>query len=140
MTKNKQSKEQIAMSNTLFLIFNHGLTYLQRRDAHASLGVDSIVDLPENLKPLWNQVPADLDDIRGYLAPVRRWLSAQAEKGDFVLIQGDFGASFQMAVLALERGLVPVYSTTTREAEEKHLPDGSATLTHSFRHVRFRRY
>jgi len=125
---------------TLFLIFNHSVTRLQEEDARRSLGVGRIVDLPAELKALWQQIPPDIPGIFDYLEPVREWLTKRAEEGDYVLVQGDFGACFLMAKFAMERGLVPVYSTTEREAREEHAADGTVELTHRFRHRIFRRY
>ena len=124
----------------LYLIFNHRITLLQEEDARRSLGVQQIVQLPPELKELWNNVPPDLPEIAAYLGPVKQWLAANAETGDFVLIQGDFGACFLMVNFALEKGFVPVYSTTRREAEEEFGQDGSIKLTHRFEHRIFRKY
>lgn len=128
------------MNKTLFLIFNHQFTPLQEADARASLGVDRIVALPDEVRRVWGNVPPDLPEIGGYLTPVKEWLAGNAEAGDAVLIQGDFGATFLMVGFCLGRGFVPVYSTTMREALEDHQPDGSVRMTHHFRHVRFRTY
>ncbi len=57
-----------------------------------------------------------------------------------MLIQGDFGACHIMVNFAFYLGLVPCYSTTAREVIEKPLQDGAITVTHNFRHIRFRRY
>ena len=75
-----------------------------------------------------------------FLKPVREWLAEVAAMADFVLIQGDFGATCLMVAFANNLGLTPVYSTTYREATETHQSDGSVTLTHQFRHCRFRTY
>lgn len=128
------------MPPSLFLIFNHQFTSHQDADARSSLGVDRIVPLPAEIRQIWGNVPPDLAAIDPLLSPVKEWLSANAKLGDAVLIQGDFGATFKMVCYALEKGLIPIYSTTKREAFEKHKPDGSVETIHSFRHVRFRRY
>jgi hypothetical protein len=128
------------MSSDLFLIFNHHFTPAQEADARASLGVDRIVVMPDEIRRVWSNVPPDLPEINEYLAPVREWLSRNAAAGDYVLIQGDFGATCLMVASALEEGFAPVYSTTSREAVEEHQPDGSVRMTHRFRHVRFREY
>lgn len=125
---------------SLLLIFNHRITSLQEEDARRSIGVERITDLPEDLKALWRQIPADLEEIDGYLAPIRAWLRVWAKKGDYVLIQGDFGACWLMVNFAMKQGLNPVYSTTEREAVEEHSEDGSVTIVHRFRHRIFRRY
>jgi hypothetical protein len=128
------------MAKSLYLIFNHTITSLQIEDARESLQVDRIIDLPEELKPVWNQIPPDLPGIAEYLAPIQRWLAEHAVKDDYVLIQGDFGACYMMVNFAFQQRLVPVYSTTLREAVEEHGPDGSVRLTHQFKHFIFRKY
>ncbi len=128
------------MAPCLFLLFNHNITPLQEKDAYESLGVGRIEELPEDLLKLWRRIPPDIDGIEGVLAPIRDWFSAHGKKGDFILIQGDFGACYLMVRFAFQKGYVPVYSTTEREAVETHGADGSVTLTHRFQHRIFRRY
>jgi hypothetical protein len=125
---------------TLFLIFNHQFTEAQASDARASLGIQHIISLPSNLQDQWSHIPPDLPALADYLKPLRDWLSAQAKAGDFVLIQGDFGACYLLVQFALKQGLIPVYSTTHREAEEEIQPNGTVKLTHHFQHQLFRRY
>lgn len=124
----------------LFLLFNHRLTPPQEADARAVLGVTRIVALPREIQVIWGQVPPEADEISSLLAPARDWLAAQAAPGDFVLIQGDFGATCLMVNAAIRQGLIPVYSTTRRQAVEERMEDGSVHLRHIFTHVRFRRY
>lgn len=128
------------MAATLFLIFNHLCTTAQDEDARVSLGVKDLVGLPSSLKDLWSRIPPDLEQLRPYLEPLMGWLGSQARRGDYVLIQGDFGACYLMVRFALERGLIPVYSTTRREATEEGQPDGTIMLIHHFDHQIFRRY
>ena len=128
------------MVSTLYLIFNHTFTPAQEADARASLGVERIETMPAAVGAVWGDVPADAPAIYDQLAPVRGWLSERAALGDFVLIQGDFGACHLMARFAFEKGFHPIYATTKREATEETQPDGSIRLTHRFRHVRFRWY
>ncbi len=128
------------MNRTLFLIFNHQFTPAQDEDARSSLGVDRIVPLPPDMQRLWSAIPPELPQISDYLDPIRDWLLTNARPDDYVLIQGDFGACYLMALFAEEKGLVPIYSTTRREAMEEPQPDGSVRLTHRFEHQMFRRY
>ena len=124
----------------LLLLFNHTFTEIQSADARRTLGVRAIIALPEDLRRIWRQIPADQPAIYGHLAPLREWVSLTARTDDFILIQGDFGATWLMVQFALNRGMIPVYATTRREAREIRLPDGATQLTHHFRHVMFRRY
>jgi len=128
------------MGRRLFLIFNHEITPLQEDDARRSLGARRIVDLPSDLKELWRHIPPELPEICNYLAPIKVWLKDESKKSDYVLIQGDFGATYIMVNVAFKFGLVPVYSTTNREAVEKHESDGAVSLTHRFKHQIFRKY
>ncbi len=133
-------KQCRSLQKRMFALFNHQPTDLQRNDAHRSLGVAEFVCLPPELQALWRQVPANLEAIDGYLAPIKDWLAAEGRAKDFVLIQGDFGATWIMVNHAFKLGLVPVYSTTERQAEETIAADGTVQLVHTFRHRRFRRY
>ena len=126
--------------STLFLIFNHTFTEVQRADALSSLGVERIVDMPPDYKKIWSDIPPDLRSIEGYLEPVKAWLKASARGNDYALIQGDFGACHLMVNYACRIGVIPVYSTTQREMIEEFQEDGSIKLTHHFRHHIFRKY
>ncbi len=125
---------------SLFLIFNHKLTPEQESDAIISLGIKRIIEMPANLKELWEQIPPHLPEIQEYLKPVKDWLVSESEKGDYVLIQGDFGASFIMVNAAFENRLIPVYATTKRESAEERQPDGSVKMIRQFKHQMFRKY
>jgi len=128
------------MDTDLFLIFNHRFTAAQEIAARRQLGIERIVPLPSNLQKLWSQIPPDLPGLYPYLQPLQEWLAAQARPGDYVLIQGDFGASYLMVGFAFELQLIPVYATTSRQAVEELQPDGSVKMTHHFQHQMFRIY
>jgi hypothetical protein len=127
-------------SSTLFLLFNHTLTEVQEADARASLGVARIIEPPAEIARMWMEIPPEMEDITAHLAPVFSWLASVAYPGDFVLIQGEFGATCLAVKEAFRLDLVPVSSTTRREAKEEHLPDGRIEIRHIFAHVRYRRY
>ncbi len=128
------------MPQSLFLLFNHRITTLQKKDAADTLGIFRFFSLPDDLQNLWSQIPANLQQLTDYLAPIRAWLEESTVAGDYVLIQGDFGACFLMVGFAFKHGLIPIYSTTEREAVEEHGEDGSVSLTHRFQHRIFRKY
>jgi hypothetical protein len=132
--------EEYPMPPSLLLVFNHQLTAVQEADAIASLGVEGIISLPEVLQGLWSDIPPGLEALDGYLQPFRRWLRDAATPGDYVLIQGDFGACYLMVNCALDLGLIPIYATTRREVVEERHEDGTVRITHHFRHMSFRRY
>ena len=124
----------------LFLLFNHEITPRQLARARLELGVAEVAQPPTELSRRWANVPPDEERLLPWMRPVFAWLDEQAAPGDFVLVQGEFGACYLLVRHALDRGLVPVYSTTERHAREQRLPDGRVQLEHTFDHVRFRRY
>jgi hypothetical protein len=128
------------MSPKLFLLFNHRITADQQTDAQSSLAVSLFVEPPQPIRSLWKNVPPELPDIEDYLTPVKAWLSDMAVPGDYLLVQGDFGATYSIVCFAFELGLIPVYSTTERQVKEERLSDGTVKATHTFRHRRFRKY
>lgn len=128
------------MAKKLFLIFNHQITSLQMTDARDSLNVEQFAPLPEDLKRIWCNIPPDAGSIKDYIEPVIQWLSVSAAEGDYVLIQGDFGACYILVNFAFRQKLIPIYSTTHRQAVEARTPEGGISLVHQFLHQRFRKY
>ena len=124
----------------LFLLFNHSITPGQQENARDELGVATILEPPSELRSRWANIPAQAASLRPWLQPVCDWLADHAQPGDYVLIQGDFGACYLLVRFALESGFIPIYSTTERHAREQRLDDGRVRLEHTFDHVRFRRY
>ena len=102
----------------LIVLFNHTLTATQEGDARVALQVEEIILPPEDIRRLWSEVPPELENLGGWLGPVRLWLSSVAVAGDFVLIQGEFGATCLLVNFCHSQGLTPIYSTTRREAVE----------------------
>ena len=124
----------------MFLIFNHTLTQRQQKDAVDSLKVTEFIHLPNDLQQLWQRIPTSSEKIAPCLQPLEDWLLSHAQKGDYVLIQGDFGACYLMVKFAHNNGYIPVYSTTQREAIEMHDDDGSIHMQHIIKHCRYRQY
>lgn len=138
---NKNSIDKSSIPR-LFVIFNHKLTQVQIEDAFYSLKVSKILEPSQDLRNMWADIPPDADELSNCneFILLRNWLEINSRTGDYVLIQGEFGATFLMVQFALEKGLVPVYSTTSRKAVEHHNTDGSVEIKHSFSHVKFRNY
>ena len=123
----------------LFLLFSHTLTPIQEADAKATFGVEEFVELPSELQRLWSNVPSELDNVSDYLEPLKAYLQSESNLDDVVLIQGDFGATYQMVNFVKELGLKAVHATTKRNVVEKSVDD-KIVKTSVFEHVRFRVY
>lgn len=123
----------------LHLLFNHTLTQEQLSDAKASLFCYVIVSLPQELQELWSSVPPNLKSLEEYLKPIKEYVSAYIQKDDFVLVQGDFGATYIMVNFLKSLGAKPIYATTSRDVVE--IREGDKVIKKSiFRHERFREY
>jgi hypothetical protein len=123
----------------MFLFFSHDLTQKQINDAKSNLKIDNVVSLPIDLQDRWSNIPPQIESLKEYLFPLRNFLVENSDFEDLVLIQGDFGAVYQMVNFAKELGLIPVYATTNREIEEFE-KDGKTLKKSIFEHVRFREY
>lgn len=123
----------------LYLIFNHTLTEEQTGDAKASLSCNAVVSPPKDLQDLWSNVPPELESLSDYLQPLKEFFAANIKKGDFVLIQGDFGATYMIVNFVKNLGATPVYATTSRNVVEA--TEGGKTIKRSvFKHERYRKY
>jgi hypothetical protein len=122
----------------LFLFFSHKLTSKQIEDAK-KLGIKEFIYLPDNLQELWSSVPPELEKLDEYIKPFYEFLENNAKKGDYVLIQGDFGLSCKLAFFSKEKGIIPVYSTTKRKSIEIK-KNGKIIKTSEFMHIKFRKY
>ena len=123
----------------MILLFSHTLTDAQREDARKQWGVETYLPLPADLQRCWSDIDPMLESVAGFLEPVTLFLREHCQKGDVVLIQGDFGACCLMAKEAKRLGAAPVYATTKRIVEE-FVEEGRQVKKSIFEHRRFRRY
>lgn len=123
----------------MFLLFSHNLTQIQINDAKNNLGIEEFVSLNQDLQELWSNIPSELISLNEYLLPFRNFLVENSNFEDVVLIQGDFGAVYQMINFANDLGLKSVYATTTRLIEEI-IVDEKTVKKSIFEHRRFREY
>jgi NAD(P)H-flavin reductase len=124
----------------LVLLFSHTLTADQNQDIEEGLQVHTVYKLSEELQKVWSQVPTLQDlDFSDYLKEVKTFLLEHLSKGDYVLIQGDFGATYHMVNFAKEHGFVAISSVNRRMAKE-HIEDGIVKKYSEFKHECFREY
>jgi len=123
----------------LFLVFSHSLTQKQKEDAIDSLKVDKFVSLPPEIQKIFSNIPPQEKDISKYLTPIKDFLKEKSKKGDYALIQGDFGAVVDLVNFSKSIGVIPIYSTTKRESIEK-IVNNRVIKQSIFKHILFRRY
>jgi len=123
----------------MILLFSHTLTPEQKEDAKETLKVDKFIYLPKNLQKLWSNVPPEIENLDDYLEPIFNYLKENLKKKDYVLVQGDFGATCKTAEFVKSLEAVPVYATTKREVVEKKEGDKVVKIS-TFKHVMFRKF
>jgi hypothetical protein len=124
----------------LFLLFSHKLTKFQSDEAKNKLGIQEFIYLPEEIQKIWSNISPKGELSENQLGFIKKYLLENSNDKDYVLIQGDFGAVYNMVNWCFDNNIVPIYSTTERVYEEIVLEDGSIETKHLFKHIEFRNY
>ena len=102
----------------MILLFSHELTKAQIDDAQLNLNVCNFIYLPQELQTIWSNIPPEINCLNDYLPKINKFLKENSEQDDYVLIQGDFGATYLMINYSKSLGLIPIYSTNKRKVKE----------------------
>ncbi len=129
-------KTQKQITKKMFILMSHTITSAQKSDAIERFNVSEFIVIPSEQ---WGQIPADADSVCNYTSALKIFLNKHANKGDILLVQGDFGATINMVHFAFQQEIIPVYATTKRSAKEI-IEGDKITTVREFRHVRFRIY
>lgn len=124
----------------IFILLSHKLIQEQISVMKNELQISNIIHLPEKLHSLWSNIPPEPEKIHDILNPIRLWLKENAKSGDYALIQGDMGATYQMINYAFSINIYPCYTTTKRISLQEKDDNGTVNLIKQFKHVRFRLY
>ncbi len=120
----------------MFVLLSHNMTEQQCSDAIDDLGITKFETLPTDI---WSQIPAERATVETSLISLKETILTHSNKGDYLFVQGDYGATFNMVQFAKENGFVPVYATSKRKSYE--VVDGEkVTTVREFQHVRFRKF
>lgn len=122
----------------LYLLFSHTLTSKQIEEAKTRLMIDNIIYLPAHLQKIWSNIPAE-ESIDKDISKFIKYLGENSKSGDYVLVEGDFGATFAVVDWCIVNSRIPIYATTARLAKSEGEGDFTK-MTHYFKHVMFRRY
>lgn len=120
----------------LFVLLNHPLLPEQEAEARKRFGITHVVTLSNDT---WLSIDPYAPTIASILKPLKQRLLAEASKGDYLLVQGDFGATYAMINLAKKNGIIPIYATTARKVTQI-VRNGKIISQREFRHVQFRKY
>nr|WP_241634523.1 CRISPR-associated protein Csx20 [Fusobacterium gastrosuis] len=118
----------------IVLLFSHTLTEAQEEELKKDWLCNKIIYIPSNLKNKWANIneESNLDEFKNFL-------KAKLNKDDYVLIQGEWGATYQMINFSKENSYIPIYSSTARSVEE--YKEGDSIIKKSiFLHRGFKKY
>jgi uncharacterized protein MJ1673 len=121
---------------TLFILMNHVLTPEQEEDARKNLNITKFVNIADLN---WGNIDPSEKSIIKTVKIYKDMLKSQAKAGDMLLVQGDFGATYNMINFAKKMGLNAIYATTKRIVSE-YIEDGIVVTKREFKHARFREY
>jgi len=120
----------------MFVLINHDLTQEQKSQALKVFGVEDIINIADDA---WSNISPSDENILYVLNRYKKELMLEAEAGDILLVQGDFGATYNMINFAKNIGLKTIYATTKRVVQELII-DGKSVTRREFKHEKFREY
>lgn len=124
------------MDKKLILLFSHQLTPQQLKDANEKLQCNEIIYLPKELLYIWQNITPETD-----IQVFKDFLLKNGREGDYILIQGEWGTTYNMVNFVKENNMIPIYSSTARKViEEKSGSDNRVIKTSIFEHKGFYRY
>jgi len=124
----------------MFLLFSHKISDTQILYAQEQMAIDEFVYLPKDLQSLWSNVPSDLNSLQNYLQPLEDYLNKSLHRGDIALVQGDFGAVYQIVNYCRLKNIQSYYATTKRNVIEYTDKNSKSVKKSVFEFRRFREY
>lgn len=122
----------------VLLVFSHQLTENQKKELVEEYKVKEIKNLPEELQNMWSNVSIK-KNYRENLEKIKKFIKENFNKDDIILIQGNWGYTYNLVKWSIENELIPVYSYTERNVEE--IKEGEIVKKISyFEHVKFVKY
>ena len=88
---------------------------------------------------MWSNISPSDENILYVLNRYKKELMLEATAGDILLVQGDFGATYNMINFAKNIGIKTIYATTKRIVQELAI-DGKTVTRREFKHEKFREY
>ena len=126
------------MERKALLLFSHQLTENQEKELVQNFKVKKIVSLSSELQEMWSNVSIK-ENYKENLEKIKKYIEENFNENDVMLVQGNWGYTYNIVKWSIEKKLVPVYSYTERNVEE--IKDGENVKKISyFKHVKFIEY
>jgi len=126
---------------SILVIFNHGS--LSKEQVQYLYNVKNIIEanilyLSDDLKKDWSSIDTLPDTVN--TTKIEDFIIAKTVQGDYVLVQGEFGAVFKLVNFCFKMNRIPIYATSKRISQDFVKDDGSVEKRAVFKFVRFREY
>ena len=132
-------KGDMNMEKKALLLFSHQLTDNQAKELMEDFGVKKIVSLTSELQEMWSNVSIKENNYMENLEKIKKYIENNFNKDDVMLIQGNWGYTYNLVKWSIDNDLLPVYSYTERNVEE--IKDGENVKKISyFKHIKFIEY
>lgn len=126
------------MERKALLLFSHQLTENQEKELVENFKVKKIVSLSSELQEMWSNVSIK-ENYKENLEKIKKYIEENFNENDVMLVQGNWGYTYNIVKWSIEKKLIPVYSYTERNVEE--MKDGENVKKISyFKHVKFIEY
>lgn len=126
------------MERKALLLFSHQLTENQEKELVENFKVKKILSLSSELQEMWSNVSIK-ENYKENLEKIKKYIEENFNENDVMLVQGNWGYTYNIVKWSIEKKLVPVYSYTERNVEE--IKDGENVKKISyFKHVKFIEY
>ena len=126
------------MERKALLLFSHQLTENQEKELVENFKVKKIVSLSSELQEMWSNVSIK-ENYKENLEKIKKYIEENFNENDVMLVQGNWGYTYNIVKWSIEKKLVPVYSYTERNVEE--IKDGENVKKISyFKHAKFIEY
>lgn len=123
----------------LLLLMSHNITEIQEKEAYEVLKINQIINSSEEVKSIWSNIDPKGELNLHKLDKIIDWIDENTSQGDYILVQGEFGATFYIVDYCFKKNLIPIYATSKRQVIETIVGDKTVT-NRVFKHEGFRRY
>ena len=111
-------KERIVAPNKIpiiIIITNENLQDEEKNMIIDKYKIRKIKMLSDVIQKKWEEIGINNDISQKKLDEMKVMIKRNIEKGDYILIQGDLGATFDIVSWAKEEGFIPIYSFINKE-------------------------
>ena len=111
----KESKRIPNKIPTIIIITNEKLQDEEKNKIIDKYKIKKIKLLPEGTQKKWNEIDTNTDISHKNLNDMKTMIEKNIGEGDYILIQGEPGATFKIVSWAKEEGFIPIYSFINKE-------------------------